>query len=126
MGHVTKDCTERIEGMERDGGLLLSGLCSGTVLHVRTQNSLYVIEKGDDPRLIVVSGGRYFCHPSRKQFLGSSFGGAMLRPDWIGRGMRMEFANEYAGDPIKTSAVVNFKVIAPCGWFYETPNDDSR
>jgi hypothetical protein len=75
------------------------------VLEVRTLNHAYKIDyKGDGEALI--SGHPEFCpRPTLVRINGSTWGGSMLKQNYIGRGMRMEFRREDE-PPITTSPVV--------------------
>ena len=86
-------------------GVNVADLPPSTTLLVRTSNSLYriVIWRGTT---VTVQGGHHFPRSTLCQFNGSGFGGSVLKPGWIGRGLRMEIT---AGDRrFVTSPVLDF------------------
>lgn len=98
-------------------GIDVHKLAIGIKMLVRTQNSLYRIEKCEDG--VIVEGGKYFPQPIKTRFLGSNFGGSMLKIGWIGFAMSMEFVSPI--DParvVHTSPVCTAKIIGN-GWEYE-------
>jgi hypothetical protein len=52
---------------------------------------------------MLVSGGDWFPVPTEVQLVGSTSGGCMLKPGWIGVGLKMEFRR--MNGPITTSLV---------------------
>jgi hypothetical protein len=90
---------------EIEGGVDLRQAPPETVLEVRTQNHVYtIIHKGEGEALI--SGHPQYCpRPTLVKIHGSTWGGAMLKQAYIGRGMRLEFRRE-DDEPITTSPVV--------------------
>ena len=85
-------------------GLDVRALAPGTVVIVRTRHSRYrlmVLEP--DTQRMLVSGGNWFPVPTEVQLVGSTSGGNMLKPGWIGVGLKMEF--QRMNGPITTSLV---------------------
>ena len=85
-------------------GLDVRALAPGTVVIVRTRHSRYrlmVLEP--DKQRMLVSGGNWFPVPTEVQLVGSTCGGNMLKPGWIGVGLKMEF--QRMNGPITTSLV---------------------
>ncbi len=81
----------RIIRSEIEGGVHLGDLPEGAGLEVETENRSYhvVIRPGG---LADISGHPVFCpNPVRVHIHGSSWGGSMLKVDYIGRGMHLEF-----------------------------------
>jgi hypothetical protein len=79
-------------------------LAAGTVVIVRTRNSLYrlvIVEPGT--QRVLVSGGDWFPEPTEARLVGATCGGSMLRPGWIGVGLRLEL--RHTNLPITTSCV---------------------
>ncbi len=73
-----------------DGGFKVSQLPAGTLLSVVTMNNVYRVvvvdpDKGD----LAVEGG-VLAEPHLFQLIGSTFGGSIIKPDWIGAGMVMK------------------------------------
>jgi hypothetical protein len=72
-------------------GLDVRALAAGTVVIVRTRHSRYrlmVLEP--ETQRVLVSGGDSFPVPTEVQLVGSTSGGRMLKPGWIGVGLKME------------------------------------
>lgn len=69
----------------------LAQLDEGTELEIRTENRRYsLIYRGRGRALL--SGHPRFCpEPVMVRIHGSTWGGSMLKAEFIGRGMRMEF-----------------------------------
>lgn len=93
---------------EIEGGVHLNDLSPGTVLEVRTQNRAYtILYKGWDE--VLISGHPVFCpQPIPVTIHGSTWGGSMLKPRFIGRGMRLEFGHPEF-DPIRTSVILDVR-----------------
>lgn len=117
---VHQDIRKLIEEQEDKDGIDLSRLSIGTMLKVQTRNTLYTIEiLGNDKFLI--EGGRYFPEPYETFINGSTWGGSMLKLNWIGIDMFMELGpNSEKHGFITTSAVKSVKIVAPDkSWEYE-------
>jgi hypothetical protein len=95
---------------EIEGGVHLRDVPLGAVLEVQTQNRSYtIVNQGRGQALI--SGHPEFCpHPVLVKVHGSTWGGAMLKEAFIGRGMHLEFRHP-AYLPITTSRIVEVRAI---------------
>jgi hypothetical protein len=73
------------------GGLDVRELAEGSTVVVRTRHSRYhlVVVEPDTGR-VLISGGDRFPAPTEAQLVGATGGGSMLKPGWIGVGLRME------------------------------------
>jgi hypothetical protein len=112
MTHLTPGIAELLARQEAAEGLDFSTLKKGTILKVRTVTSEYVMFIMRDGE-VRVAGGRHFPQPTKATFNGSTWGGSMLKPGWIGQGMSMEFTFK-TNDGLKTvlsSGVQAVKVI---------------
>lgn len=106
----------RLDDMQKEkGGIKLSKLKPGTRVIVTTLYSTYDITIIDGQK-VRVKGGKHFAEEMETIFTGSSWGGSLLKLDWIGHDMRMEFAKPPKG--LRTSRVVGATVIGP-DWSYE-------
>jgi hypothetical protein len=86
-----------------------TSLPEGSTVHVRTRNTLYLIEKRPDGTYI--SGNARFCPtPTKCSVHGSTWGGSMLKVGWIGVGMRLEFSVEGDGRTVTTSEIQDVRV----------------
>lgn len=75
---------------ELAGGADLRKFTVGKTLIVKTRNTTYTIEKREDGTYI--SGSQKYCPvPTKCHINGSTFGGSMIKVDWVGIGMYLEF-----------------------------------
>lgn len=107
---------ELIKEQEERGGVQVSKQVKGTRLEVQTHNTLYKLnltnpETGD----AIGEGGKFLPEPKNVRILGSGwFGGALLKPDWIG--YQMSLCLQYTRDNgeegcITTSTIQGVKII---------------
>jgi hypothetical protein len=89
------DSTRTLDGFAfqlRDtSGLDVRALAAGTIVIVRTRHSRYrlmVLEP--ETQRVLVSGGEWFPVPTEMQLVGSTSGGSMLKPGWLGVGLKVE------------------------------------
>ena len=94
---------------EIEGGVYLWDLPHQSTLEVETQNRSYTIVhcgKGE----ALISGHPEFCpEPVRVKIEGSNWGGSMLKPSFVGRGMHLEFRHPNYEQPIITSRIVEIR-----------------
>ncbi|MBV8051443.1 MAG: hypothetical protein JOZ80_09655 [Acidobacteriaceae bacterium] len=103
--NLSDEINRNIVQSEIEGGVLLSALPPSTVLHIETQNHRYtaVLLGGSEAML---SGHPEFCpEPVQVAISGSTWGGAMLKQRYIGRGMHLEFCHPDYRTPIITSRI---------------------
>jgi hypothetical protein len=103
--NLSDEVNRNIVQSEIEGGVLLSALPPSTVLHIETQNHRYtaVLLGGSEALL---SGHPEFCpEPVQVAISGSTWGGAMLKQRYIGRGMHLEFCHPDYRTPIITSRI---------------------
>ncbi len=74
-----------------EGGVCLDDLAPGVVLRVETANHVYrIVHHGNSK--VLISGHPEFCpSPVLVTLHGSNWGGSLLKSNFIGRGMRLEF-----------------------------------
>ena len=102
--HLDATVNRRIIQSEIEGGVHLGSLPPGTVLEVRTENRSYTIRYQGLGQAFI-SGHPVFCpSPVLVTINGSTWGGSMIKSGYIGRGMRLEFAQS-AFQPITTSVI---------------------
>src|SRR6202047_5260717 len=90
---------------EIEGGVYLGALPPSTVLQTLTLNHCYtaVLLGGSEALL---SGHPEFCpEPVQVAIAGSTLGGSMLKIQYVGRGMHLEFRHPQYPTPIITSAI---------------------
>jgi|KBSSwiStaDraftv2_1062776.scaffolds.fasta_scaffold88686_3 hypothetical protein len=112
---------KNIEELAKAPGVELSKLKLGTKLYIQTQQTLYTVVVVPNDKFVVSDEGKRFVMPKEIYINGSTYGGAMLRMNWIGIGMCVEMEHP---DPSKqvltTSPVKGIKVVAPDeSWYYE-------
>jgi len=113
MDDIDPMMKEIIERQERKGGFNVTLLESGTKITVETSNSIYhlVVVEG---REITILGGMKstgeirYPKPVPAIFIGSTWGGTMMKVDWIGEDMRMEII--VGGNVLTTSCVKNAEI----------------
>ncbi len=81
----------------------------GTKLEIQTKNNLYYMEKIEGNEY-TIQGGKYWPEPTTVRFPGSTFGGSVMKINWIGHLMHMEIYDLEKGC-ITTSSVRNVKII---------------
>lgn len=87
---IAPEIRRRIIRSEVEGGVRLRALEEGDRVLVKTANRIYRIEIRGGRTWI--SGHPRFCpRPVAVLVRGSTWGGAMLKPDYLGLGMHMEF-----------------------------------
>ena len=103
--NLSDEVNHNIVQSEIEGGVFLQDLSPTTVLQIRTQHHCYTaVFLGESSALI--SGHPEFCpQPVRVAIVGSTWGGAMLKRRFVGRGMRLEFCHPKYRTPIITSAI---------------------
>ena len=90
---------------EIEGGVALQDLAPESVLLIQTQHSCYTIVLQNAGQALI-SGHPQFCpKPVLVILEGSTWGGSMLKPGYIGRGMHLEFRHPQYEAPIVTSRI---------------------
>lgn len=103
--NLSDEINRQIVRSEIEGGVFLHDLTPASVLRVQTQNREYTVVHYGDGRAMI-SGHPEFCpQPVMVKIDGSSWGGAMLKRRFIGRGMHLEFRHPEYGTPIITSRI---------------------
>jgi hypothetical protein len=93
---------------EIEGGVHLRDVLPGTVIEVETENRAYTIRYEGSGRAFI-SGHPVFCPvPTLVTIHGSTWGGSMIKSDYIGRGMHLEFGHP-AYQPITTSMILEVR-----------------
>jgi len=97
-----------------DSGIYVSRQPQGTKISVKTKNSIYELQVLDSDGSVRICGG-IFEIPEIVHFNGCTFGGTMLKIDWIGKGMYMEFVT---GDRRYTTSMVREATLYGRDWAY--------
>jgi hypothetical protein len=106
--NLTPEINNAIRESELMGGVFIKDdLPVGKTLKVRTQNTVYFIDRvAEGKEGIEISGHPRYCpEPVKAYILGSNFGGSMLKIGFVGRGMYMEFSTENHRGTIVTSRI---------------------
>jgi hypothetical protein len=102
--NLSDDINANIARSEILGGLKVSDIRLDQTIHVQTRNTLYKIKRDIDSLYII--GHPEFCPVwTRCDIHGSTFGGSMIKLDWIGREMHLEFSTDVHAGSIVTSAI---------------------
>ena len=109
--HLSDAINRNVVESEVLGGVHLRDVPPGTVLEVQTENRCYtIVHKGWGDAMI--SGHPHFCpEPILVHISGSTWGGAMIKQSFIGRGMHLEF-RQADHHPVTTSRIVDVREVA--------------
>ena len=110
--NLDKNILEKIGFQDKNGGIAAHELKAGTYILVDTAEGFYKIKIIDGLGKVEVECGEFF---AEMNFIGSNFGGSMLKVGWIGKDMYMEFRNEE--NFMISTAVKKAKVITD-DWQY--------
>jgi hypothetical protein len=111
--NLANEINRSIIQSEIEGGVFLNELPPSTILKIQTMNHCYtaVLLGGSEALL---SGHPEFCpEPVQVAIAGSTWGGSMLKLQYVGRGMHLEFRHPAYATPIVTSAIQEIRDNAP-------------
>jgi hypothetical protein len=103
--NLSDDVNRNIIASEIEGGVSLEGLAPATVLLIQTQHHLYTAQLLGGTSVLISGHPQYCPQPVQVTIAGSTWGGSMLKRQFIGRGMRLEFNHPSYNTPIVTSFV---------------------
>jgi hypothetical protein len=111
-----RNLSDRINGdiirSEIEGGVYLKDLPDQTTLEILTENRPYMLTVRRDGSAWI-SGHPQFCpEPVLVRIAGSNWGGSMLKSEYLGRGMQLEFEHPGYHAPIVTSPIVDIRLRA--------------
>ena len=106
--HFSDEVNRNIIQSEIEGGVFLRELLPGSALSIETVHRTYeMVFLGDGAALI--SGHREFCpEPTEVHVSGSTWGGSMIKREFIGRGMRLELVHPQG--TMLTSRILDIRV----------------
>ncbi len=106
--NLSDEINSNVIQSEVEGGIHLRDLAPGTVLEVQTCQRRYtIVNQGGGDALI--SGHPEYCpSPVLVKIHGSTWGGSMLKEQFIGRGMHLEFRHPNFL-PITTSRILEVR-----------------
>ncbi len=102
--NLSDEINSAIAESELAGGAYLDRLRVGGKLVIRTKHTVYTVERRDDG-LWIWGNLKYCPAPTRCRIPGSNFGGSMLKMNFVGRGMYMEYHTDEHPTVIVTSQV---------------------
>lgn len=110
---ITWDGARRLGDLERrkivqseiEGGVFLHEVPQHTVLEIQTSNRCYTAEVIGQGEMMISGHPRYCPEPVLVAVAGSSWGGSLLKVDFLGRGMNLEFHHPDYEAPIVTSPI---------------------
>jgi len=92
-----------------EDGVDVRELAAGTIVTVQTRHSRYRFVMLDpNAQRMLVSGGDWFPVPTEARLVGATCGGSMLKPGWIGVGLKLEL--RHMDRRITTSLVAELTV----------------
>ena len=103
--NLSDEVNRNIVQSEIEGGVRLKDLPPGSRLQVTTRNTCYqlLVLIGN---MALITGHPLYCpRPVVVRIHGSTWGGSMLKLEFIGRGMHMEFVHPQYQLPIITSPI---------------------
>lgn len=109
--HWSTELTDSFVRSELEGGVLLDRLPPGTVLEIQTRNHRYRAVSMSGSKLLLSGHPQYCPTPVLVAVAGSTWGRSMLKLDFVGRGMHLEFRHPEHARPIITSAVEQIREI---------------
>ena len=97
---------------EIEGGVDLRNLPHEITLEIETQNRSYTIVHFGAGEALISGHPEYCPEPVRVKIEGSNWGGSMLKPSFVGRGMHLEFRHPGYERPIITSRILEIRHVA--------------
>jgi len=112
MPHLnwSDEVSRETEQPGNDDGVYLDDLAEGAVLELETKNHRYTIVKGDHTRARISGHPMYCPEPVTVELDGSAGPGPVLKPGFIGRGMRLVFEHP-TYHTVTTSRIVDIHRI---------------
>lgn len=89
--NLSDEINSNVVQSELEGGVHLRDLRPGAVLEVRTIRRHYILVNQGDGEVLISGHPQYCPEPVRVRIHGSTWGGSMLKEQFIGRGMHLEF-----------------------------------
>ena len=108
---LTPETNAAIIESEINGGIYLKDLPPGGTLKVITKHRVYTIHRLSNG--LYIKGHPVYCSTLTKANIhGSTFGGSMIKMDYVGRGMYLEFSTAVHPKSITTSKIMDVEEIA--------------
>ena len=100
---------------EIEGGVSLQDLAPDTTLLIQTQHSCYTVVLQSESQALISGHPQYCPEPVLVTLEGCTWGGSMLKPRFIGRGMHLEFRHPAYPAPIVTSKIQEIQPLYEAG-----------
>jgi hypothetical protein len=96
---------------EIEGGVYIYELPPDSLLEVETKNRSYRLKIQSDGNALI-SGHPQICpEPVLVHINGSNWGGSMIKLDYVGRGMHLEFQHPEFDGVVVTSRIVDVRLL---------------
>ena len=110
--NLSDQVNHNIVQSEIEGGVYLWDLPHESTLEVETQNRSYTIVLFGSGAALISGHPRFCPEPVMVKIEGSNWGGSMLKPSYVGRGMHLEFRHPSYEQPIITSKILEIRQVA--------------
>src|SRR3989344_9036166 len=87
----SRDIIRNFEQSERDGGVYIDDIEVGACLRIRTTDHTALLVKCSENEFFICGHPRYYPSPIPISIIGSTWGGMMLKRQFIGIGMHLQF-----------------------------------
>jgi hypothetical protein len=108
--NLSNEVNRQIVQSEIEGGVHLSDLAPGIRLELQTAHHSYSILNLGEGRVEICGHPHYCPSPTRVTLRGSNWGGSLLKPSYLGRGMRLEFWHP-THELITTSRIIEIRQV---------------
>ena len=110
--NLSDEINGRIVQSEIEGGIDLKRLPRKATIEVATKNHRYVLVMEHGGSNAWIAGHPRFCPvPVLVHIAGSNWGGSMIKANYLGRGMHMEFRHPDFPGAIITSPIIDIRVL---------------
>jgi hypothetical protein len=107
--NLSNQVNRNIIQSEIEGGVYLCDLPHQSTLEVETQNRSYTLVLCGPGEVLISGHPRYCPEPVLVRIEGSNWGGSILKPSFVGRGMHLEFRHPEYEQPIITSRIIEIR-----------------
>ena len=107
--NLSSQVNHNIIHSEIEGGVDLRDLPQESTLEIETQNRSYTIVHCGAGEALISGHPEYCPEPVLVKIEGSNWGGSMLKPSFVGRGMHLEFRHPGYERPIVTSRILEIR-----------------
>jgi hypothetical protein len=106
--NLSDEINDNISRSETEGGAYLNNLAVGKRLYVTTQSRVYTIEHREDG-FYIWGHPKYCPEPILASIAGSTWGGSMLKMNFVGIGMHLEFRPSTSDSTVTTTEIQDVK-----------------